>query len=76
MELPSFNEWLVIREGKKKKSLTDRQAYNDFVSGKTDSVKLASAPVALGHQAHTSGTGAWKNKKAYDRRKQNWKKDQ
>jgi len=75
MQFPSFNEWLVVREGKKGKSLEDRQRYNDFLSGKSDKIKLASSPVALGHQTHQSGTGAWKNKKAYDRKK-NWRKDQ
>jgi hypothetical protein len=75
MKFPSFNEWLLVKEGKKGKSLGNRQAMNDFLSGKTDKIKLPSAPVALGHQAHQSGTGAWKSKKAYDRKK-DWRKDQ
>lgn len=75
MKLPSFNEWLLVKEGKKGKSAQERQAYNDFISGKSDKIKLASGPVSIGHQAHQSGTGAWKNKKAYDRKK-DWRKDQ
>ena len=70
MKFPSFNEWILMKEGKKE-SLEDRQAMNNFLNGKTNKVKLPKDPVAIGHQAHQSGTGAWKNKKAYNRKK-NW----
>lgn len=68
MDLPSFNEWLLLKEGKNK-SPEEKQAYNAFISGKTNKIKLSSGPVAIGHQPHKSGTGAFKNKKAYDRKK-------
>jgi len=75
MQFPNFNEWLVIREGKKGKHI-NRKDYNDFISGKSDIMTLTSGPIALGHQPHQSGTGAWENKKAYNRKGKNWKKDQ
>jgi len=71
MNLPSFNEWLLVKEGKKNKLSPEVRA---FIAGKTTSVKLPAAPVARGHQAHISGGGAHKNKKAYDR-KQKWNQE-
>lgn len=52
-----FNEWLLIREGKKDKSVEDRQAYNDFINGKTNKLKLSSRLTARGHQSHIGGAG-------------------
>jgi hypothetical protein len=80
MKFPSFNEWLLVREGKGNKSLEDRQAYNDFISGKSDKIKLqAGGPVARGHQAHASGTGIHDSRPRKQRTRggQNraWKKD-
>lgn len=58
MDFPKFTEWAILREGKKKPSDEQRQAYNAFISGKTDKVTLpASTAVARGHQAHASGGG-------------------
>lgn len=76
MNFPSFNQWLLLKEGKKK-STEEKQAYNAFISGKTNKIKLSSSPVAIGHQPHASGVGAFKNKKAYDRKvaKKDWQSE-
>ena len=58
MDLPKFTEWVLLKEGKKKPSEEQRQAYNAFISGKTNKVKLdVGTKVARGHQDHASGTG-------------------
>lgn len=72
-----FNEWIVLREGKTEK---DRQAYNDFINGKTDKLKLPSKPVARGHQSHISGAGAHDDRPRKERtrsgQRRAWQKEQ
>ena len=76
MDLPSFNKWLLLKEGKKK-TPEEKQAYNSFISGKTDKIKLPTAPVARGHQTHISGTGVHDNRPRKQRtRKRQWDIDE
>lgn len=77
---PTFVEWMMLREGKKK-SDEEKQAYNDFISGKTDKLTLQSKVTGIerGHQQHISGSGVHdsrpKRMRTRSDQKRGWAKD-
>jgi hypothetical protein len=73
-----FKTWKLFKEGKNADQ-SRNQEVNDFLSGKTNRVKLSNLPASIGHQAHISGTGAHDSRPARQRtrqgQKQAWRKD-
>jgi|688.fasta_scaffold47047_7 hypothetical protein len=79
MNFPTFQQWVTIKEAK---SEEEKQAYNDFISGKSNKLVLKSSltNVARGHQGHQTGSGAHDSRPSRERTRQGqqkrWKKDQ
>lgn len=70
MSIISFQEWVLIKEGKKARKNQAELEKNKFVNSKDSSVTLKPSYTgyARGHQPHMSGTGVHQSNSGNTRR--------